>query len=86
MIPKSQAIADGNFDCRNPYCLVKAGENEWWCWNFDRAKAEYAWPWSVIPQFVHVRKITWKTYTDKLSLNVIVDIMTELAFLVGIFS
>ena len=35
MIPKSQAIADLNFDCRNRYRIVKAGQNEWWCWNFD---------------------------------------------------
>ena len=62
MIPKSQAIEDGNFDCRNRYCLVKAGENEWWCWNFDRDKAEYAWPWNAIPQFVRVRKVTRTIY------------------------
>jgi SWIM zinc finger len=62
MIPKSQAIADGNFDCRNQHRIVKAGQNEWWCWNFDRDTPEYAWPWSAIPQFVRVRKMIRKTY------------------------
>ena len=62
MIPKSQAIADGNFDCRNRHRIVKAGENEWWCWNFDQDKAEYAWPWNAILQFVHVRKVTRTIY------------------------
>jgi hypothetical protein len=40
MIPKSQAIADGNFYCKNRYHIVTAGQNEWWCWNFDRDTSE----------------------------------------------
>ena len=63
--PKSQAIADGNFDFRKRYRIVKADQNEWWCWNFDRDISEHAWPWNAIPRFLRVRRMIRNTYNGQ---------------------
>jgi hypothetical protein len=67
IIAKSQAIADSNYDRRHVYKLCKVDNDIWWCWCFDMGLHSISlesnpdqWPWSELPRFMRVRKLTRK--------------------------